>query len=504
MSAQHATHWSQVDNPLTRHLPKYETLAELANVLMCNPLRGLDVKMLSVPERMQLLQGDKQPLTPTMTSLKAAGTILAMHRAFLALRNPTLSDGRRMVDGALANGLSGQDYLHMPAVPGSCLLLIKGITGTAKTVAVKRTLIGLGPQVIHHGEEPSALWKSAVQVTWLFVPMSHDGSRGGLLNSILLALDTQLGTDHAASLPRQHKSVERLVGAVIALLHSVYLGALVIDEIQVMNLVRSEQASKMQLFLLSLSNSGIPLVLVGNPGGFSWINEFSQTLSRSVEREEIFFHPSGAVGPPEDDDWNDVFEGIRNYYLLDDPPREIGRCSLVLRRCSGGIARVALALWTGAQLNVLLDGGGQLTAEDIEDRYRAESFDVIRPLCDGFANRDPILLERFAADVPVDYYARVWQKSIAPAGAAIDHQRQMTLPGKSTERVPASKTGRTAAASFAGSETRRKSQQKRREQLVETLAPEDMRIDGLKRHSLASLDALMASVDDDENSRKKD
>lgn len=493
-------HWFHAENPLTRHLRNWKSIEEISEALTYDPLHGLNISSLTLMERQEILIGEKTPLSPTTTSLQAAMAIVAMHRFSLRARNPLLAEGRRRVNEGIETARSGATHTNLPPAPGACLQVIKGITGTAKSVTVKHTLTRLiGPQVIEHGEEPAALFKSATQLSWLFTGMSHDGSRGGLLTGTLLAIDKLLGTTHAQDLPKMYRSVERLSGAVIALLHSYYLGVLVIDEIQLLNLIESHHSTLMHLFLLNLINSGIPVVLIGNPYGFAWLSAFSQNLSRSVERQQIVFHPCGAVGKAEDDEWENVFIGIRNFYLLDDKVIDIDVCSDLLKRLSGGFPRLALTLWCSAQLNVLNSGGTILTAEDLEDAYKSDEFADARPLCEGFAQRDPTLLMRWRdTDIPVDFYAAQWGKSIAAEATDADIEKPPSHP-RPLPKGGSKNTPQKSAAKLQAAQTRERNKLKKRQSLIKSLSPGDMRLDGIKQHALASLDELMREIEAKKN-----
>lgn len=494
------THWFHAPNVLTRHLRDWQSIDEISEALRYDPLEGLEISALSLMDRHELLVAEKTPLMPTTLSLQVAMAMVAMHRNSLRVRNPALAEGRRMVSETIDAAKAGFNFFNAPPAPGACILIVKGITGTAKSVTVKHTLRRLiGKQVIFHAEEPAALFKSAVQLSWLFVGMSHDGSRGGLLNGILLAVDLELKTTYAIDLPKSYKSVERLAGAVIALLHSLYLGILVIDEIQLLNLVDAPHAELMQLFILSLANSGIPVVLVGNPFGFSWLPVFSQNLTRSIERPQVMFHPAGAVGGVEDDEWDSIFAGIHAYYLLEKPVGDPIAFKGLLKKRGGGIPRVALALWCSGQVNALSDGRTTLDLEDIEEVYKSESFNDVRMLCEGFANRDPTLLMRWRdTDIPVDFYASAWGKSLGAdpetqprAPAASSHG---TAPAAEAKR-PRKPRSQPGASALKAAQTREKNAQAAREKVAASLKSGDMRLDGLKLHAMASLDELMKEIE---------
>ena len=490
-----STHPSRAYNPLTRHLPAFETPREICDALRFNPMRDVDVSSLTLLDQFDHLIAERVNLNPSPSNLECAMTIRSMHRNSLVSRNPCLATGRLFVDERVAAGRSGIELTHFPVAPGACMLVIQGITGTAKTVTIKHACRLLGPQVIRHGEEPAALWKSTTQLSWLFVAMSHDGSRGGLLNSILIQVDSMLGTSYGDEFRRKYKTIEKLSGAVIALLHSLYVGLLVIDEIQLLNLVHSEQALHMHLFLLNLANSGIPLVLSGNPLGFSWLKEYSQNMSRAIERPRFYFHPCGALD--DEDDWEEVFVGIRFTYVLKQPPIHEDRCSEVLKRRSGGIQKMAGALWCNAQRNVLLDPDrtmSGLTPEDIDDAYWDEAFHSARSLCDAFSNRDPILLESWRnKDIPVDYYAEKWGKSYAKGGSlGSDEGALPTIRPSPAENAKSSRSRPRVKEStkFEASETRKRRRKAKQEDAAKTLEKSDMRMEGLKAHNLASLDEL--------------
>jgi hypothetical protein len=488
-------HWFHHPNPLLEHCPTYASIESIAAALAYDPLAGLNVSSLTLLERDELLVCAKAPLQPTTLSVKAAMTIINMQRGSYRPRNPTLPSGRRQVNTTVELARQGVSFVALPPAPGAAVLIIKGITGLAKSVTVLGALRLLGPQVIVHGEVEAALWKRAVQLNYLFASMSHDGSRGGLLNAILLALDKALGTNHVIDLPKQFKSIEKQAGAIIGLLHSVYLGVLVIDEIQLANLVMSDQAEKMQLFLLNLINSGIPVVLVGNPWGFAWLALLSQDASRMAEREQIFFHPCGSTNRPEDDEWDVVFDGVRKYYVLDSPPSDEAECRCVLKRRCGGIPRLALAIWCLAQRACLLDGRPSLSPGDLEAAYLSDTFADLRDLCDGFDQHDSIKLMRWReTDVPVDYYAQLWGMPLPGAEKATKQTKAEPECGSKSSGSSAPTSSRGTRAQFKAQQTREKKKEAMRDQLKAMLAAEDMRMQGLQHHGLASLKALMTSI----------
>jgi hypothetical protein len=490
------SHWFNVANPLTDHLPKVPRLEDVVQLMTNDPLNGLDVSKLSFLEQDELLVMEKMPLRPTIQSMRTGFTIRGMTTGSLRLRNPTSPEGRTLVDKLIDVGQSeGLKYFSAPQ-PGSSTLLILGGTGTSKTVTVKQALKLLGPQVIRHQPNEAALWLASTQLVYLFVGMSHDGSRGGLLTGILLAIDRALQTNYAIDMPKKFKTIERLSGAVISLMHSLHLGVLIVDECQLRNLVTSDQADLMQLFLLNLMNSGIPLVLVGNPFAFTWMADLSQDARRLTERPPEFFHPCGAMGTTDEDDWDDVFDGVSSYYVLHSPVQKKKECSSILKQCSGGVPGLALSLWCTAQRLVLHEQErSHLLPEDITAAYADKGFDTMRDLADGFANKDPIRMLRWRdEDVPVDYYAAAWGR---PLPDVIPENTESSAPARVLvePRVATKRRAPSAASKLQAQKTREANQNLKRIELDPKLQEEDMRKNGLTRHALDSFNAMMANID---------
>lgn len=493
MSAE--SHWFNIPNPLTDHIPNLKDLNDVIRVMTNDPLNGLDLSKLSFLEQDELLVMEKMPLRPTTQSLRTGLTIRGMAYGSLRLRNPTSAPCRALVDKLVEVGQSaGLEYFNRPQ-PGSSNLLVMGGTGTSKTVTIKQACKLLGTQVIHHQSSDAALWIASTQLLFLFIGMSHDGSRGGLLGAILLALDQALRTSYAIDMPKKFKTIERLAGAIISLLHSLYLGVLIIDEGQLRNLVISDQAELMQLFLLSLMNSGIPVVLVGNPFAFTWMANFSQVGRRLTERPPEFFHPCGAIGEPEEDEWETVFDGVADYYVLHHPPQNRDECSRVLKRCSGGVPGLSLALWCTAQRLVLHDlERSYLQPDDIIAAYNDRGFDAMRDLADGFTKKNPMQLLRWRdEDLPVDFYAEAWGR---PLLDVISDSVQVNNPARILveSRTERGKKKPTAKSKLKAQKTREAKKNLARTLLKPKLAEGDMRKNGLQQHAMKALDLMLAET----------
>lgn len=476
-------HWFREPNPLLDGLPSFDDPDAFTARLAFHPTAGLDLSSLTFFERVELLVADKMPLEPTAQSIRVAVKCLGMLRGSLQVRNPIRAESlRRYWDFLKTDDMKKPPPMPSP-VSGVSVLLIKGPTGTAKTVTIRR-LCNLLPQVVNHGPRPEAGWLSTSQLVYLFTTLSSDGSRGGFLMQILTDLDRALGTEYAIALPKKFRTVERLAVAVIVRLIVHHTGIIFIDEGQLRNLMNSDQAELMQLFLLALINSGIPVVLMGNELAFDWIN-YSQDLSRLNTVPTEYFHPVGAIDSPDADiDWDALFTGISNYYVLPEPFRERARCSSVLRTCSGGVHRLGLLLWCETQLEKIFFGGGSIGPEDILNTYERPGFDALRPLAEGFAQRDPTKLLAYP-DIDAFFYGRIWGTPIETESeqpgypSAGSSAKETKARGKQSEKTK-----------FKAELTRKQNQQKKRDALEKTLSADDVRKKGVQDLHVAGLERL--------------
>lgn len=488
-------HWFLERNPLLDGIPNFPDTQTFLEHLSFSPLAGLDLTQLSLMDRFCLLTGEKTPLVPTTQSLRAAMTWYGMFRVGLQARNPLRAEARRRYWEVLNAVATDVSSLPRSPTPGIAVQITKGPTGTAKTVTAKRFCAMMGRQYIDRDACPEAGWNALRQLVYLYTDLSHDGTRGGFLSGLLTQVDHVLGTNYASDLPKRLKTLDRLAVATVGRLIAHYTGIVFIDEGQLRNLMLSDQAELIQMFLLALMNSGIPLVLIGNECAFDWI-DYSQDQTRLNTVPPEYFHPVGAIdNTTTDEDRASLHQGISEFYLLNQPPAEPEKCKAVLEQCSGGIARLGLMLWTSSQLNVLSLGGDRLCPDDILAAYSDPSFDKLRPLADGFARRLPELLLGFP-DVAAHYYARCWGKPLAQAtsqpqpAASNNAEKPASSRGKPTaHRAP------TGPARLKAEQTRKRTKAAARATLEKNLDPNDMRRDGIKAVALQGLAATKARID---------
>ncbi|TNC99126.1 MAG: Uncharacterized protein FD121_364 [Gallionellaceae bacterium] len=473
-------------------LPRFTEVSDILDKLAFNPLAGIDLESLGVVDRVSLLVGEKVPLEPTIQSVRAAMTWWGMLEMGLRARNPVLPEARRLY-WAQINAAFRADSLPPAPTRGMSIHVSKGPTGTGKSVTAQR-FCSLIPQVFFHGKDEAASWNEMQQIVYLELNMSHDGTRSGFLTRILLQIDGLLRTTYAIDLPKRHRRVDQLAVATVGRLIAHYTGILFVDEGQLRNLIKSGQAELMQMFLMELMNSGIPLVMIGNERAFDWVT-YSQDLSRLHLTPSEIFSPIGATNLPDADvEWNSVATGVMGYYVLRKPILDPDGCSKMLRCCSGGIARLALMLWCFSQRDKLISGVESIGPEDIKKVYESSDFAKLRPLADGFNFRKPELLMTYP-DVDADFYSSHWKiKRAESEPTERSTQGGRNAPDSDDFSKSTSRKHKTEKAKFETEKTRKKNQDLKREELSKSLSPEDIRKQGLSRIHLAGLAAARAEA----------
>lgn len=468
---------NDASNPLLRHIHFPETVEELIKSIRFTGLEGVDINSLSLMERFEYLRGEAAPYEPTINGINLVTTLQSMIRSSYRARNPILIENKRRwfsSSGDVKN-THRKPLVKLPVAQTNGLLTT-GIPGLGKTQAIARYLSTL-PQVIAHDEETEAGWISQTQVVFLHVGMSHDGSRSGFLEAILLEIDSVLDTSFAEEY-RKLRRVDLIAVHVIQCLKQHFLGILVIDEIQEKNLIKSGKASEMQTFLLALINSGLPTVLVGNPAGFNWLDGFAQGEQRTDERGNFTFHPCGALDDDTANNWEAVFKGISSYYVLPSPVGDLQSCSSALLELSGGIPRLALSLWRKAQDQALVQSKDCIMAAGLYEAYNSLEFSAsARIQAQGFHTRNPKILETYR-DMNSAYYMEIWKNGVNE-GDCSDNGNDIGVVTKSNGLPSGGQRMRSEKSKYEAAKTRQNNKEEKREQLAKTLTQEDLRNKGV-------------------------
>lgn len=205
---------------------------------------------------------------------------------------PIYIDVFRAVESAIKEGYSAKNplspttmnYLHYalderpdiePSTgyfkPKGCGITVIGESGVGKTCMLEQ-ILGYFPDTIEHTYYRNKHLPIR-QIVWLKVDCPDDSSVKGLYHRILTEIDRKLEIPSV----KPASTIASLISQIEARIKSCFLGILVIDEMQNLNLAKAGGADRLLGFLHNLVNNlGIPLLFCANP-------PFDTLLSKSLK-----------------------------------------------------------------------------------------------------------------------------------------------------------------------------------------------------------------------------
>lgn len=474
-------------NPFLEALEPYLSTNDLQVRLQNWPLAGLDIPNLSTIARHDLLDVlDQQMFEPTLTSLDTTTRLYRMIRKGYIARDPTQVASRAHLM-TLAR-FAGKELKDLPWFPHSAKgMRISGVTGLGKTYELERAL-KLLPQTFQHGRSSSADWNHMTQISWLYVAMSHDGSLGGLLLQILVAIDSCAGTAYSKDGGLTRLTNEKLAVHVGIILNNHAVGVLVFDELQGRNFAGGNRGGLAATFFLRMLNFGIPLVLMGNPIGMDALDKFSQDMRRVGSAGNIEMHPMAQ----DDFDFTDILApALWRYNVMPEPCEMTDEDGAILFQYCGGIRAYGARIRAASQ-KLALDQGARSVAEvHMQEAFMGPDFSSRdRQLIAGFRDRDPLLLMDFD-DIPWKSYAQRWGCYSKDESSA-QSNNPSPAPGAAEEKTkkPRKPVAQQAAQSAARRRTRSENEDAANAKLVGELETDDMRSKGLQEYLITGIGLL--------------
>lgn len=465
-------------NPLLDAFATFVPVSKMPARLFHDPLEHIPWRGMPPELREPYLELLKEHFFPTGTAVDIAVRIHGAILGSLSRRNPLdPAEQKRINQLALLGPEDARDALPAlsnPATGG----IIAAITGMGKSCIVDRTLRAIAPQqVILHPRSEACGWSRLIQIPYLKLDFPSNGTRGGLVERILSALDSLLGTGYSTRTQRMRNLDASLV-LVMRILSIHRVGMLVLDEMQQSNFAYSQWRQEVVLFLLSLLNLGIPTMICGQPGAFIAIKQERQTLRRFSEIGNFTLEPAS----PNNQEWweTQLVSGIMRFNLCEevDRPEEIIRMS---RDMAAGVPGFFACIWKEAQRLALRRGGRTATLAP-EDFAKASRCQAIAELMKEAA--------RMNAEGTDDY---------ADAGAMAAAKRVPRVrrkPIKGTIDVPAAR--KRVVHKLRVADERRQKQVARHAQrtaeLEKSLSPEDVRIANRSIDLLNGLDEVQHDV----------
>lgn len=348
-------------NPLIEALPpklsKEQLVEELSVYPVCDPkLRAEDDYIRE--EYLSRIDDLRQPLPEYLECFKCVDKAI---KDSYSAKNPYTATTQHYLHYLDAqNATIAPTSGHFDA-KGVAMSII-GESGVGKTKMISQVL-NFFPQVIEHESHNGKLFNLR-QVLWVKVECPHDASLRGLCHSILYEIDSATGIEPT----KPEKNIATLVEQIERKVRSSFLGLLVIDEIQNLNVGKAGGAETLLNFVLNLINkSGVPILFCGNPD----INSvFSQTLRNARRLEAGGYIRMGRINNTEvwelfcEELWALQWTNVETPYSKD--------LSLHLYQLSCGIIDIAVRVFKKAQELVIGSSDERLTLDLLNHAYQKE------------------------------------------------------------------------------------------------------------------------------------
>ena len=276
-----------IGNPLIETLPPMEDPEKYPRLLKVLPDYSEDERKKEPTWRLARLQRLSHIHIPTKEdSMLMLGISRCLRWSYVG-RNPIPFTQVKQIlekEGKVIVTETLERYLTSPKAPMYGFPVL-GISGVGKTTSVENVL-SLFPQVISHTAFRGIDFNKE-QLVWLKVDCPPDGTPKGLCSAILRGIDQVLESDYTEQILRNRMSKDVLLIKVSKLIQSLFLGILVIDDIQNLCGAKENVSDELLSFMVSLANNlRIPVIMVGSPKILSLLQrEFQQAKRASGEGE---------------------------------------------------------------------------------------------------------------------------------------------------------------------------------------------------------------------------
>jgi hypothetical protein len=278
---------------------------------------------------------------------------------------------------------------------------IVGISGVGKSRSVLR-ILNLYPQVIRHNHFRGRNF-THMQLVWLKLECPFDGNPRGLCIGFFKVVDSILGTNYKEEYVRERRIQDELLSDMATIAANHFLGVLVIDEIQRLNLAKSGGADKMLNFFVHLINTiGVPVVLIGTYKAMTLLSgEFSQMRRGTGQGDLIWDRMAN------DEQWKLFVESLWRFQYTKKESPLTPELSDVLYEETQGITDFAIKVYMFAQERAI-DSGKEMITSSIIRSAAKDKLCIPRAILNALKAGNKTVLEQFE-----DVYPRTLKDCLA-------------------------------------------------------------------------------------------
>lgn len=406
-------------NPLIEALPVKLSDDELIDVLAFTPKCLPEERSLGAFERVEYLSRLQALRQPQPVHLEVFRAVEVAIKEGYSVKNPHSPTTMNYLHYSLDERPETEPRTGFFKPKGAGITVI-GESGVGKTCMLEQ-IFGYFPDVIVHQESTNGLMPLR-QVVWLKVDCPGDSSVKGLCHRILEELDRKQGLDRTTS-PR---TIEQLISQIERRIKSSFLGILVIDEMQNLNLAKAGGADRLLGFLHNLVNSlGIPLLFCANP-------PFNELLSKSLKaarRAESGGYFEVGLLDQKNGEWELFVEELWELQWTDVITPLTLELSHKLYDLSAGNMDLAVRIFRAAQQEIIGSLDERLTREVLEKgasiaiRATAKARDELRH------EQNLILLKGKKAKVSAEHLNEANVGSLKKTAVAASKGKFVQIPG---------------------------------------------------------------------------
>lgn len=273
-----------------------------------------------------------------------------------------------------------------------------GVSGMGKTSTMNRILQLYPQKILHenyHGESFNFL-----QIVWMKIECPYDGGVKGLCSNFFRNFDELTGDNTFAKFANYSKAtIDSMIPQIALIARRHGLGALIIDEIQNVNIAKSGGKEKMLNFIKNLVNTiGVPVIVIGTPDSMNLLSGNLQDARRfSGQQGLTIMEPI----PYENPVWNIFLKSIWKFQWTNIETPLTDNISYAIHKNSGGIIGEAIKLYAFVQQSAINRGREYdeiITSDLIENIANSESFYSEKQKIEQIYSKEQKVIEQFKED----------------------------------------------------------------------------------------------------------
>lgn len=371
------------NNPFIEALPTILSRGEVIEQLASYPKYSQEERNLSSQYRLHIVvQRLLQLFQPLSLHLELENTISTMIRTGYVSRNPLKKEYTQMfINGYRQINKQEIDTRAILPTTASSMSII-GVSGMGKSTSINRILSNI-PQVICH-KNYKGIDFNMMQLSWIKLDCSYDGSVKGLCIDFFAKVDALLGTNYFVKYGTSKRTVDTLLSIIYQVAKNIGLGLLIIDEVQHLSMAKSGGSDKMLNFFTTLVNVvGLPVVMVGTMKARGILQSDFRIARRGLGTSGNLIWEK----MKNDESWILLIEAIWEYQWTKKSTQLNQQYIDLLYDLSQGVIDIAIKIYCMTQVKAISSGVEEITPQLIK-QVATENLKMIKPMLDALKSGD--------------------------------------------------------------------------------------------------------------------